>query len=86
MQRLTTIRSLKAFELSEFADDWRDLMRLYMERYEAVREGFVGGHRLSVYWGYFRNSEQQLKEVWKILRTVGNPDNLNFVRSELIEN
>jgi SNF2 family DNA or RNA helicase len=26
------VRSLKAFELSEFADDWRDLMRLYMVR------------------------------------------------------
>jgi Helicase conserved C-terminal domain/PLD-like domain/SNF2-related domain len=26
------IRSLRAFELSEFADDWRDLMRLYMVR------------------------------------------------------
>ncbi len=32
MQRITTIRSLKAFELSEFEDDWRDLMRLYMVR------------------------------------------------------
>jgi superfamily II DNA or RNA helicase len=26
------VRSLRAFELSEFADDWRDLMRLYMVR------------------------------------------------------
>ena len=26
------VRSLKAFEMSEFPDDWRDLMRLYMVR------------------------------------------------------
>ncbi len=27
-----SVRSLRAFEKSEYADDWRELMRLYMVR------------------------------------------------------